>query len=155
MTDLYHRYGPALRRKCERMLGNPQDAEDVVHSLFIELLDQGRDEVTLPWLYRAATHRSLNVLRDGRRRRELLAQHGGDTLVIRHGDLADRVISRDLLLRLVDQLEEPLFEVFVTVYLDRLNHVETAELMGIHRKTVAARLARIKAVVDALLEEAP
>ncbi len=54
---MYRRYGPALLRKCERILGNKDDAEDVVQTLFVELLKKRIEETTLPYLYRAATNR--------------------------------------------------------------------------------------------------
>ena len=58
-------------RKCERLLQNRQDAEDVVQSLFVDLLRKGRSEAELPYLYRAATNRCLNLIRD----RHLQARH--------------------------------------------------------------------------------
>ena len=72
--EAYARYGPALRRKCERMLGSAPDAEDMVQGLFLDLLRRGEAEQELPYLYRAATNRCLNLLRDRKRRQALLQQ---------------------------------------------------------------------------------
>lgn len=132
------------------MLGNPEDAEDVVQSLFVEWMSTGRTDVSLPYFYRAATSRCLNRLRDSRRRRRLLDRHGADTLVVGGGDLAQRLLTWDLLAKLLDRLDASEAEVFVYVFLDRMSLVRTADIMGIHRKTVAVRVARIRDVLDEL-----
>ena len=155
MRDLYQRYGPALRRKCERMLGNQQDAEDVVQTIFIDLMARRPAEVTLGYLYQAATTRCLNRIRDHRRRRALLDQHGQATLVVGSADLGERLVTLDLLTRLVDRLEGPLADVFVYLFLDQLTQAEVATLTGTSRKTVGHRLARIRAVMAELLETTP
>ena len=95
-VEIYRRYGPALLRKCERRLGNRPDAEDIVQGIFVDL----------PYLYRAATSRCLNRIRDSRRRRELLAQHG-EVLISAGPSVPEaRAISVDLLAQLVDCLDK-------------------------------------------------
>lgn len=147
----YHRYGPALRRKCERMLGNREDAEDVVQTLFIDLLRKGRTDVDLGYLYRAATTRSLNVIRDGKRRRELLRRNL-DRGVVDPGH-EGRVLSVDALARLVGELDEQGAELLVYRYCDDMTQEEIAELTGVSRKTVGKRLKRLQARVEATVGE--
>ena len=60
----YRTFGPALIRKAERILRNREDAVDVVHALFVDLLSKPPDAMDLPYLYRAVTNRCLNVVRD-------------------------------------------------------------------------------------------
>ena len=147
----YHRYGPALRRKCERMLSNREDAEDVVQTLFIDLLRKGRTDVELGYLYRAVTTRSLNVLRDGKRRRELLRRNL-DRGVVDPGP-EGQVLSVDVLARLVDQLDEQGAELLVYRFCDDMTQEEIAELTGVSRKTVGKRLQRLHALVEAVAGE--
>lgn len=148
--DIYRRYGPAVLRKCERMLGNRPDAEDVVQTLFIDLLRKERTDVDLPYLYRAATNRCLNLMRDRRRRQELLDQHGEVLLPV--GPAGEgQVVSVELLTRLVESLDERSAEVFVYRYLDHLSQTEIAELMGITRRTVYTRLQRVQDEVARLV----
>ena len=69
--DAYLRYGPALVRKAERMLLSRADAQDVVQALFLDLLQEPDPRTELPFLYRAATDRCLNYLRDAKNRARL------------------------------------------------------------------------------------
>ena len=61
-----------LEFHCYRMLGSVQDAEDVLQETMLAawraLADFERRSSLRTWLYRIATNRCLNVLRDGDRR---------------------------------------------------------------------------------------
>ena len=78
--DIYRRYGPALLRKCERMLGNRDDAEDIVQGLFVDLLKRDQGEESLAYLYRAATNRCLNLMRNRKKRQALLERNTKEQL---------------------------------------------------------------------------
>jgi RNA polymerase sigma-70 factor (ECF subfamily) len=149
-VEIYRRYGPALLRKCERMLGNRPDAEDVVQALFVDLVRRGRTEVDLPYLYRAATTRCLNRIRDSKRRRELLAQHGEVLLAAGPGVPEQRAISTDLLAQLVGGLDTRSSEILVYRYMDQMTGDEIAALLGVSRRAVTKRLTKIRAALEAI-----
>jgi RNA polymerase sigma-70 factor (ECF subfamily) len=149
-VEIYRRYGPALLRKCERMLGNRPDAEDVVQGIFVDLYRKGKTDVDLPYLYRAATSRCLNRIRDSRRRRELLAEHGEVLIAAGPGVPEARAISVDLLGQLVGQLDEKSSEILVYRYLDQMTGDEIASLLGVSRRAVTKRLTKIRAALEAI-----
>ncbi len=144
--DAYARYGPALVRKAERLLGRRADAEDVVHALFVELLTRGETGPSLPYLYRAVTHRCFNVLRDARARLRLLDAHG-EVLVPVRSTLEGRTVDRDLLVKLLERLDDKTVEVLVFRYVDDMTQEEVAEVVGTSRKTVQKRLDRARDAV--------
>ena len=139
----YQRYGPALVRKAERILRNPDDAIDLVHGLFVDLIARGEPTVDFPYLYRAVTNRCLNLVRDARGRARLLArQQPALVPPARLGDVT-RVIGLELLARLGERLDQGHLEVLVCRYVDEMTQEEIGAHLGLSRKTIGKRLARI------------
>jgi DNA-directed RNA polymerase specialized sigma24 family protein len=57
VQDAYERYGPALLRKAERILQNPDDASDIVHALFVDVMQKRDPNLDIKYLYRAVGNR--------------------------------------------------------------------------------------------------
>ncbi len=150
--EIYLRYGPALLRKCERMLGNRNDAEDIVQELFAELLKKGRGDESLAYLYRAATNRCLNLIRNRKKRRMLLEQNTSSELPVRTR-LEESVVSHELLQRLVGRLDKKSAEILVYRYIDDLSQDEISEVMSLSRKTVGKRLTKITSTARQMIEQ--
>jgi RNA polymerase sigma-70 factor (ECF subfamily) len=146
----YERYAPALQRKAERILQNRADAQDVVQTLFVELLQQSDARVDLAYLYRAVTNRCLNMLRDRATRARLLREHEELLRGPVRTSCEERSIDLELLGRLVAELDPEHSEVLICHYFDDMPQAEIAELLAISRKTVGTRLSRIRAVVARL-----
>ena len=148
--DAYRHYGPAMLRKAERILGNREDAGDVVQSLFVDLVERGVERVELPYLYRAVTNRCLNVIRDRRNRERLLDRQEAALRGPARVRCDDEVIGLDLLLKLGGRLDARHLEVLVCRFVDDMSQDEIAELLGTSRKTVGKRLDRIRGQVAEL-----
>jgi RNA polymerase sigma-70 factor (ECF subfamily) len=147
--EVYERYGRALRRKATRMLGNAEDANDVVQALFVDLLGRGAGggEVDLAYLYRAVTNRCLSLLRDESNRARLLDRHDAALVPAARTACDERVIHHELLAKLVSELDPEHCEVLAYRYLDDMTQEEIATLLGLSRKTIGHRLDRIKDAV--------
>jgi RNA polymerase sigma-70 factor (ECF subfamily) len=144
--EIYLRYGPALLRKCERMLGNRNDAEDIVQELFTDLLKKGQSDESLAYLYRAATNRCLNLIRNRKKRHMLLEQNSPAEPPPTRTLLEEMVVGQELLSRLVDRLDKKAAAVLVYRYVDDLTQEEIATMTGLSRKTVGKRLGKIARV---------
>lgn len=150
--EIYRRYGPALLRKCERMLKNRADAEDVVQTLFVDLLQkEGKTDVDLPYLYRAATNRCLNLMRDSKRRTALLERE--QTCLTPSRTLCEnRVLDLDLVTKLAARLDRKTAEILVYHFVDDLTQEEIAELLHTSRKTVGKKLNKIRVELRRMVE---
>jgi RNA polymerase sigma factor (sigma-70 family) len=146
--ELYRRYGPALLRKAERVLQDRDEAKDVVHGLFLDLLQHPGTPEDLPYLYRAVTHRCLNHLRDHRNRGRLLETWRGPTRTL----LDERIVDRQLLASLADRIDAQAWEILVAHFIDDLTQDEVAALIGTSRKTVVRRLHAIREEARRLVE---
>ena len=148
--DAYERYGRALLRKAERMVGNREDARDILQALFADLLanpSSAQATMDLPYLYRAMTNRCLTFLRDESNRARLRDRHDVALAPAPRTACDERAIGVDLLVKLVRELEPGESEVLAYRYLDDMTQEEIAELLGLSRKTIGKRLDRIREAV--------
>lgn len=150
----YERYGRALLRKAERIVGNRADAQDLVHALFVDLLQKG-ESPDLPYLYRAITNRCLTFLRDESNRARLLASHDEALRGPVRTRCDEHVIGADMIAKLARTLDERAFEVACHRYLDDMTQEEIAALLGISRKTVGKKLDDVREAVAALAGGGP
>jgi len=150
----YRAYGPALVRKAERVLRSREDAVDVVHGLFADLIPRWTKDVDLPYLYRAVTNRCLNLVRDRATRARLLEREGNVAAPMGRVKLEDQVVGVGLLAALADTLDAGHMEVLVARFVDDMTQEEIATHLGLSRKTIGKRLDRIRDAVVALRQEA-
>jgi RNA polymerase sigma-70 factor (ECF subfamily) len=76
ISGLYERYAPQIRRYIAARLGDPALAEDVCGDVFVKVLEsldryEDRGWPFSAWLYRIAYARTVDVLRQARRRPSL------------------------------------------------------------------------------------
>ena len=139
-------------RKAERILRSREDAIDVVHALFVDVIPRWNSDVNLPYLYRAVTNRCLNILRDRDTRARLLEREHSAAAPVARVRLDDNVLGLRLLAGLVDRLDAAHLEVLVCRFVDDMTQDEIAAQLGISRKTVGKRLDHIRDTVVAMRE---
>jgi RNA polymerase sigma factor (sigma-70 family) len=79
---LYQKYGPMVLRRCRRILGDDDEALDVMQEVFVRVWTHRETlDVSYPssLLFRIATNLSLNRLRDRKRRPSLPATRSSST----------------------------------------------------------------------------
>lgn len=151
----YRAYGPALVRKAERILRSREDATDVVHALFVDLIPKWNRDVDLPYLYRAITNRCLNVVRDRGTRARLLEREQAVAAPVGRVRLEDQVVGVGLIAALAERLDEGHLQVLVCRFVDDMTQEEIAEHLKLSRKTIGKRLDRIREeVIDLRGQEA-
>jgi RNA polymerase sigma-70 factor, ECF subfamily len=139
-------------RKAERIVRSREDAIDLVHALFVDLIPRWTNAMDLPYLYRAITNRCLNAIRDANTRTRLLERE--QPVPVGRVSLEDEVIGLRLLASLAERLDESHLEVLVCRFVDDMTQEEIAEHTGLSRKTIGKRLDRIRDEVLALRERA-
>ncbi len=114
-----------------------------MHTLFEELLQKNKTDLTLPYLYRSCTNRCLNLLRDIKRRTEILKVAVPPSEPAPQTCLEEKTVNLDLLAALTAKLDKKSAEILVYRYFDDLGQEEIADLMGLSRKSVGKRLQKI------------
>jgi RNA polymerase sigma-70 factor (ECF subfamily) len=147
VAELYGALGPAVYRRCLKLLRDRDEARDATQDVFMKLvrdMDRLQDRATvMPWIYRVATNHCLNLIRSRRR--------AGDSVAVEDAGLElapvaqsaeasypDRVLARAVLA----EFDEDTQAVAVGVLVDGMEHEELAQALGISRKTVQRRLDR-------------
>lgn len=145
----YHRFGPAIYRRCLKLLRDPDRALDATQDVFLKLTRQmdRLEEIdsALPWIYRTATHHCLNVIRDTTRRARQDAE--GLAWNVASPENHDQLVARRLVARVLSRFDSRTQAIAVGVLVDGMQQDEVAALLGISAKTVSRKLERF--LVDA------
>jgi RNA polymerase sigma-70 factor (ECF subfamily) len=156
--ELYRAHCQLVYRTAYAITGNRQDAEDVLQSIFVKLLQRDfsaelRDNPRA-YLHRAAVNLSLNVLRSRRRRRlnEGLNQLATPDRSVPENPADD---ADDRLHRAITRLKPRAVEILMLHYKHNHSDAEIAKMLGKSRGTIAVTLNRIRARLKSLLGEQP
>lgn len=164
---------PLIYRLALRILGNEQDAEDVLQEAFIKAFQNiqgfdGRAKLST-WLYRIATNEALMLLRKRKPEGISVEQPGGND----ENDLQDplqivdwtQVPETELLSgetmtyvqQAINQLPDTLRLTFILRELEGLSTQETAQVLDIQPGAVKTRLSRarlqLREILSAYFEE--
>ena len=147
IEQAYLKYGQSALRRARALLGNEEDAREMVHEIFVGLLEaptqyQGRSAFAT-WLYSATTHRCLNRIRDRKNQQKLLRERVAPAANLETTAGADAAALRRLLAALPDELAA----VAVYHYMDEMTQQEIADALGRSRRHVANLLQRLTAFV--------
>lgn len=150
IEKLYREQGHAVQRRAHRLLGNSDDARDVLQDVFLNLYRSGerfagRSSVTT-YLYSMTTHACLNRLRNGRTRTRLVAVEVSGRSSTAPSASEAHALAHEILARL-DENEAALA---VYLYADELTHEEIAELLGCSRRHVGDLAQRLHQRIDAI-----
>jgi RNA polymerase sigma-70 factor (ECF subfamily) len=152
---LYREYAPLVNRTAWGVLANREDAEDVLHTVFLKLLRKGYppefQKNPSAYLYRAAVNVSLDVLKS-RRRHPTLHPLGAE--LIEAGVSSSPRFDEERhqqLYAAISQLPVESAEILVLRHMQNKSPAEIMETLGVSRAVVAVRLFRARARLRKLL----
>lgn len=157
---LVETYQRMVVNTCLAIVHNKADAEDLAQDVFLEIFRTAEnfrgDSKLSTWLYRIATNRSLNLIRNNKRKRffqsieETFTGGRNRTSEIseNRGDQPDQNITdeqrSDLLHRAIDQLPEKQRTAFTLNKYEELTYQQIAEIMEISLASVESLIHRAK-----------
>ena len=140
IAELYRTWGPAIYRRCLRLLRDQEAARDATQEVFRKALSSPArlqdPETALPFIYRVATNHCLNERRNAGRRGE--TELTDLDVASEHAELP----QRRLVQRVLSRFDAKTQSIAVAVLVDGMEHEEVASALGISRKTVSRKLAR-------------
>jgi RNA polymerase sigma-70 factor (ECF subfamily) len=156
LSALFLRYGPMVYRRARVLLGDHAEAEEAAQEVFVRAVMnhatfEARSKVST-WLYQITTNHCLNLIRDRKRRREILEAHAAEqgASPISGAPSSEQMV---LLRQLLAEADETSARAAVYVHVDGMSHQEAAELLGVSRRTVGNLLERFGAWARARADE--
>lgn len=143
----YRQHGYLVLSRARRLLGNEQEAQEILQDVFASLLDKpGQLDGKSPmvaWLYGVTTHACLNRIRDQKNRLRLLDAH---VAPLHQGIEAPRAEQATLTREILARLPEDLAQVAIYHFSDEMSHEEVARVMGHSRRHIGNLVERLRAL---------
>jgi RNA polymerase sigma-70 factor (ECF subfamily) len=162
---LVRRYQDRLYNTVFRLLGNTEDAQDVIQDSFISAYQSLNsfkgDSLFFTWLYRIAMNAAISLKR---KKRTAVSLDSGSKLDIvidpldqsldnQPGDALERHEDECRLQEALDRLSAEHRTVIVLKDIDELKYEEIAEIVGVPVGTIRSRLHRARLELRDLLQE--
>jgi RNA polymerase sigma-70 factor (ECF subfamily) len=154
--QLFRKYRTGMLHFAISIIGNVEDAEEVVNDIFINIWDKQtelKEELGIKsYLFRSVKNRSLNKIRSNKSPFETMTEEiplaGSLTTGLDNMQFTE---TRDKVQCFVDKLPTRCRQVFLLSRVHELSHKEIAELMDISVKTVENQIGfALKFLRDAL-----
>jgi len=152
-------YSTPIYRLGLKMLGNAQDAEDILQNTFLNALThlssfEGRSSIST-WLYRIAANEALMLIRRGKSNvniEDLQSENSDDVImpetfidwtILPENELLS-VEAKNALDTAIKKLPESLRVVFILRDMEEISIKETAEILNLTEVNVKTRLLRAR-----------
>jgi RNA polymerase sigma-70 factor (ECF subfamily) len=150
-AELYECHYAAVYRTALRITGSPADAEDVLQTVFLRILDGRKrsDYGQMPEAYfrRAAANAAIDLLRRRMTHAEIRLEDSPQAAVVDPPELL-----KERLRRALANLEPEDAALFLLRYVEGLSNGELAEMHGQEKNAIAVRLHRIRQSLQAEME---
>lgn len=151
---LYRQFGPAIFRRCLKLLRDPAEAEDATQEVFVRVFCSLErftyGDSALPWIYQIATRHCLHRLRDGSRRDVSRARLPAASETA-PGDLGNALADRQVASRLLAHFDDRTATIALHALVDGMTQEEVGQALGLSRKTVGLKLQQFMDRARALL----
>lgn len=155
VEELYTRYGPMVLRRCRFLLDDEDLALDAMQDVFVNLITHSEKIKNIypsGLLYRIATNICLNMIRDKKRRPEII---DNDILgyIADYNDPAETAAANDLLDLIFHNEKSSTREIAIMLYVDGMTLEQAAGQSGLSVSGVRKRMRVLREKVSFLKEE--
>jgi RNA polymerase sigma-70 factor (ECF subfamily) len=148
IQGLYERYAYVLFRRCRQLLGEDDEARDVVQEVFLQVTEgkaffEGRSSPAT-FLFGVATNLCLNRLRHRTVRDEIWEESVARSVAGANAPPNQAVEARELARAILADADEETAAIALYHFVDGLSQGEIAKLVGKSRATVNQRIQRFR-----------
>ena len=158
-NELYKLYAAAMYNICRRMMGDDDEAKDVLQDTFIDAfmkIDTLKNPETFPaWIKRITINHCINTL-NRKERMVMQAAEVEDNAVLEDVwsiDLDDRDIKIKKIMQALDRISAGCRTVFNLYLFEGYDHKEIGEILSITESASKAQYSKAKMKIRKQLEE--
>jgi RNA polymerase sigma-70 factor (ECF subfamily) len=155
---LYREHAAFVYRTAFRITRNPEEAEDVLQTIFLRLLrrESSPDLQKHPraYLYRAAVNAALDAI-ESRRNRSDTADNSAIEAILHRPDSSAKEMLHQQLHKAIAELNPASAEVLILRHMHNYSDVEIAKMLGKSRGVVAVTLYRARARLKKIIRQYP
>lgn len=156
-NELFKLYADAMYNICRRMMGNEDDAKDVLQDSFIHVFSKMKAlrniDTFSAWIKRIVINHCINALK----KKSIISgdiENVGDFPEVGEDDNMDRLkFETKKILEAIDKISEGCKTVLNLYLFEGYDHKEIAEILAISESASKAQYSKAKAKVRGLLEE--
>ncbi len=149
INDLYRKYSPSIFWVCMKYMHNHDDAEDMVHQVFLKVQQhlngfKGQSQI-YSWIYRIAVNECIQVIRKRKFESDQDTSEMDQPALMNIQDQIDAKITLD---RIMASTDPQTVEILFLLYLEGLTQEEVVTTLCISRTTVNRKVTAFKARMD-------
>ena len=155
VNELYQKYFPIVRAKCQRMVRSPDVAQDIAQEAFSRLLEN-RNQIENPrvaiyWIYRTCTRLVVDLYR---KKKHTVAIEFVDEIVSSVSDPESQIHAQKLLQLIGKKCPKDELAVAILIRLDGLNQEEVGKVLQVSERTVRRWLLNLDKRLKKIVSEA-
>ena len=145
-NSLYQRYAGVIYSRCLSFTGNPENAKDLVHDIFLKIFInynnfKGNSDI-YTWIYRITTNECINYIKKNNKRNHLNIDLVENFLgQVEQPKTAD---STMFLKEILKGFDKNMQKIGILYFYEELNQEEIAQTLNISRRTVGRKLQKLK-----------
>lgn len=156
-NELFRLYANAMYNICRRMMGDEDDAKDVMQDAFVHAFTKIKGlrkvETFSAWIKRIVINHCINALR--KKNIEVTDLDGATNMVESEAGESDEGINYEVtkVLKAIDQISEGCRTVLNLYLFDGYDHKEIAQILNISESASKAQYSKAKAKVRRIIAE--
>jgi len=156
--ELYNLYVGAMYNICRRMMGNDEDAKDVLQDSFIQAFSKlgtlQKEEMFPAWLKRIVVNRCLNAFKKNRNMIELMNEEI-ETPQEEQEDQREVQFQVERIKKALDRISAGCRTVLNLYVFEGYDHKEIAEILSISESASKAQYSKAKSKIRRILNANP
>jgi len=154
INALYEKYSPWVFQRCLRFTRSREDAEDLMHNIFLKLIKNlktfRKEASPYTWIYKITTNLCLNYLRD--RKETLPFNEEAATVLSDNGKSQFSSESNLYWKEMLSGFNTLTKRIAFLLVLEALSQEEVAKILGLSRKTVQKKWSHFKEKIQLRLK---